>query len=529
MRLPALLLFPLALAAQDNLCGVSGSVVNALTGEPVRHAQVTVRRIDIVPGATSSVATDSSGSFAVAALEPGTYRISADHTGFIPAQLGQRGPNKPAASLVLTPGQKSTGQRINLYPQGVITGRIVDEDGEPVPNVEVQVSRLQYMAGRKQLARSAGSMTNDLGEYRVFGLSPGRYYLNAIYRANGPVAGEGEYVSTYYPHTADPTAAAPLEVAPGSLLGNIEIPLLRVRTVTIKGRVTSELTGANIHMILSPNNPLGAISDNGRGASASPDGAFEFRNVVPGTYQLIAMENTSDVGHIARMPLQVGPSNIEGISLTIRAPVTIAGQVKVEGEMTGSISRTSVGVRPFENRSIVVGRMPDLPIKPDRSFQLPDLSADHYGIVVSGLPDGFYVKSIRSAETDVQLAGLDLTGGAPAPLEIVLSPNAGTLTGTVLDPKTQKPVAGGIVVLVPQDKDRRTRESFYRTSSTDLAGQFTFKSLIPGDYKAFCWEDVPYGAWMDPDFLTPQDSRGTSVTIAERTPQSLQLTLITDP
>jgi protocatechuate 3,4-dioxygenase beta subunit len=526
MRLLVLLLFPLALAAQDNLCAVSGTVVNALTGEPVRHAQVTVRRIDTVPGATSFVATDSSGNFAAAALEPGTYRISADHTGFIPAQLGARGPNKPSPALVLTTGQKSTGQRISLYPQGVITGRIADEDGEPVPNVEVQVSRLQYMAGRKQLARSGGSMTNDLGEYRIFGLSPGRYYINAIYR--GSVAGEGEYVSTYYPHTADPTAASPLEVAPGSQLGNVDVSLVRVRTVTVKGRVTSEITGTNIHMILSPNNPLGAISDNGRGASASPDGAFEFRNVVPGTYQLVAMESADARAYIARMPLQIGTANVEGLSLTIHAPVTIAGQVKVNGDTTENLSRTRVGVQFFTSGNTVVGPMPDLPVKPDHSFQLPDLNPEHYRIVVGGLPEGFYVKSIRSAEVDVQLAGLDLTAGASAPLEIVLSPNAGSLNGAVLDPKTQKPVAGATVVLVPQEKERRTRESFYRTASTDLAGHFTFKNLIPGDYKTFCWDDVPYGSWMDPDFMTSQESRGTTITISEGSPQSLQLTLITD-
>jgi protocatechuate 3,4-dioxygenase beta subunit len=528
MRLLVLLLFPVALAAQDNLCAVSGTVVNALTGEPVRHAQVTLRRIDIVPGPTSSVATDSSGNFAVAALEPGTYRISADHTGFIPAQLGARGPNKPAASLVLNPGQRSTGQRINLYPQGVISGRIVDEDGEPVPNIDVQVFRLQYMSGRKQLARSNSRMTNDLGEYRIFGLSPGRYYLNAVYRSDPNLAGEGQYVSTYYPRTADPAAAAPLEVAPGSQLGNIDVTLVRVRTVTVKGRVTSEIGGADIHMILSASNPLGASNENGRGAVVTPDGGFEVRNVVPGSYQLIAVQSAPGKAYSSRVPLQVGAGNIEGLAITIHAPLNIPGQMRVEGETNETFSRTRIGLQPFDPGNIVVGPMPDLALKPDRSFQLPDLSAEHYRIVVNNLPDGFYVKSIRSAETDVQLAGLDLTAGASSPLEIVVSPNAGTLTGAVVDPKAQKPVAGGTVVLVPQEKERRTREFFYRTASTDLAGRFTFKNLVPGDYKAFCWDDVPYGAWMDPDFLTPQDSRGTAITIPERTPQSLQLTLITD-
>jgi hypothetical protein len=397
-----------------------------------------------------------------------------------------------------------------------------------VPNIDVQVFRLQYMSGRKQLARSNSRMTNDLGEYRIFGLSPGRYYLNAVYRSDSNPAAEGQYVSTYYPRTPDPAAAAPLEIAPGSQLGNIDVTLVRVRTVTVKGRVTSEIGGADIHMILSASNPLGASNENGRGAAVSPDGGFEFRNVVPGSYQMIAVQSAPGKAYSSRIPLQVGAGNIEGVTMTIHAALNIDGQIKVDGETNETFSRTRVGLQPFEPGSIVVGPMPDVPVKPDRSFQLSELSGELYRIVVNGLPDGFYVKSIRSAETDVQIAGLDLTAGASAPLEIVVSPNAGSLIGTVLDPKTQKPVAGATVVLVPQEKARRTRESFYRTASTDMAGHFTFKNLIPGDYRAFCWEDVPYGSWMDPDFLTPQESRGTAVTVSEGSPQSLQLTLITD-
>ena len=84
-------------------------------------------------------------------------------------------------------------------------------------------------------------------------------------------------------------------------------------------------------------------------------------------------------------------------------------------------------------------------------------------------------------------------------------------------------------MLVPQEKERRDRESFYMTAISDHAGHFTFKSLVPGDYKVFSWEDVPYGSWMDPDFLAPHESRGESVTIREGSPQSIQVTLITDP
>jgi hypothetical protein len=172
--------------------------------------------------------------------------------------------------------------------------------------------------------------------------------------------------------------------------------------------------------------------------------------------------------------------------------------------------------------------MPDVSPKPDGSFQIADVSAEHYRVNFLNLPDGFYARSIRTDTADVALNGLDLSAGAAARLAIVLSPNAGQLTGTVLDPKTQKPVPAVTVVAVPQEKERRDRESFYKTTNTDQAGHFRFKNLIPGDYKVFSWEDVPYGSWMDPEFLAPNESRGEAVSVREGSPQSIQVNLIAD-
>ena len=172
--------------------------------------------------------------------------------------------------------------------------------------------------------------------------------------------------------------------------------------------------------------------------------------------------------------------------------------------------------------------MPDVPLRADGSFQVADLSAENYRVNLLGLPDGFYIKSIRSASVDVVLHGLDLSAGAASPVTIVLGPNAGQVTGTVLDPKTQKAVPAVIVVAVPQEKERRELESFYKTANTDQAGQFSFKNLIPGDYKVFCWEDVPFGSWMDPEFLAAHESRGEAVSVQEGSPQSIQVNLIAD-
>jgi len=165
MRWIGALLLPLALAAQtkpDDSCSISGQVSNAATGEPVRRAMVSLRRIDMSPGVTNiqvsnTASTDATGQFAITGIAPGKYRLSAEHSGFIVTQYGARGPNKPGTLLTLEPGQKSSDLAMRLTPQGVIAGRVLDEEGEPVANVDVQVLRQQYMQGHKQMARAGGS------------------------------------------------------------------------------------------------------------------------------------------------------------------------------------------------------------------------------------------------------------------------------------------------------------------------------------------------------------------------------------
>ena len=113
-----------------------------------------------------------------------------------------------------------------------------------------------------------------------------------------------------------------------------------------------------------------------------------------------------------------------------------------------------------------------------------------------------------------------------APLDVVLSPNAGQVTGTVLDPNTEKAAPMMMVVLIPQEKERRDREAFYQTATSDLSGQFTFKSVVPGEYRVYAWEDVEYTAWMDPDFMKPLESRGEAVSVSESGRPAIQVHLI---
>lgn len=245
---------PLLLAAllQTSPPSVEGVAIKAGTTEPVAHARV---MLTIVEGrlADARVAdTDDRGRFVFRAVSAGTHRLVAQHDAFL-RSAGQ--------TLTMAPGQSIHDLVVAMTPTGVITGRVVDEYGDPVPDIYVRASRNDS---------TFEATTNDLGEYRLYGLSPGAYVVSAApYTAArietefrlgnapptativvptrpGPYSpGEGQgltplaqvlktgsiipfmalrgesHATVYYPGTTDATAAAPVEIPAGAVIGGI--------------------------------------------------------------------------------------------------------------------------------------------------------------------------------------------------------------------------------------------------------------------------------------------------------------------
>jgi hypothetical protein len=145
------------------------------------------------------------------------------------------------------------------------------------------------------------------------------------------------------------------------------------------------------------------------------------------------------------------------------------------------------------------------------------------------LPAGFYVKSIRSGGTDISTSGIEIAGGSPAPLDILLSPNGGTISGTVLDADGERPVSGVMVVLIPRDDARKQSETNYRATISGAAGVFTFAGLAPGEYTAMAFAVIEYGAWFDSELMTPLLGRGETVEVREKSGNNIQLKAIRIP
>jgi Carboxypeptidase regulatory-like domain len=134
----------------------------------------------------------------------------------------------------LAAGQLVTGVLFKLARTASITGRAMDEDGQPLPNVEVKVYQTSRRNGRGQLGAVGGASTNDLGEYRVFDLAPGRYYVRANCHAwkdamgikpSSSQSSKESYPPTFYLNTADPLKAAPIIVNAGDEIPSVDFLL----------------------------------------------------------------------------------------------------------------------------------------------------------------------------------------------------------------------------------------------------------------------------------------------------------------
>jgi hypothetical protein len=266
-----------------------------------------------------------------------------------------------------------------------------------------------------------------------------------------------------------------------------------------------------------------------RGRNINEQGIFEIPDVAPGSYDLVAALNDRTIRMSARVPVEVGNSDVQNVTLVLSPGFTVTGRVTIEGSnTTGSvdISRMRVTLRPAFGGGF--GPMNGPPaaaaIQADGTFTLQQVGQDGYRIAVTGMPRNAYVKSARLGATDVMDAGLRLDRTPTGPLELVISTTTGTVDGTVLNEK-QEPSVNVTFVLVP-DAMHRNRPDLYRTASTDALGRIHLEGVPPGDYKAFAWEDAETGAWQDPEFLRLYEDQGKALRVSESGQINIELRVI---
>jgi hypothetical protein len=530
MRLGLILVCSGLLCAQaptaTDKCRLEGKVVNSATGAPVPRVKVTaiaqarpgVRPASGQPTAPPqfSATTDAEGRFAFA-LEPGQYAVAAQRDGFSSATT-QGGIARVIVSLAAR--ENKTDALLQVQPLSVIAGRIRDEQGDPVRRVQLSAMAYQYSARGRQLVTRDSASSNDLGEYRMFDLPPGKYYLKASPQAmlttglnrGSRGADEDMLAAAFYPGVSDPEAAAAIEVHPGEELRGIDLVLRRVLGVSIRGRVLRPpgVSGTGIVML------SGDAAERGAGM-VDAQGGFEIRGVTPGTYELTCTAAVAGKRYAGRLPVQVGAADIEGLELRLQSTMDLNGVVRVEGESSFNPAQARVMLEG-RNRSFL-----STAGKGEGAFTIKDVEP---GVYKPSVPTGVdvYLKSVRCGNAEVGDAGLDLSGGAPCELFITLSANGGQIDGAI-ERDSSGPAAPVFVTLIPAGP--RRDPSLAKTSSLDASGGFRLRGIAPGAYKLYAWEDADLNAVRyDPDYLKPYEGLGQSVQISENSKETVTLKVI---
>jgi hypothetical protein len=549
------LLLALAASAQQpalnpaELAAVEGSVLRADTGEPLRRAVITVRVAE-GRGTPFSVSTDAMGRFRIDGLPPGRYWMTAERNGFVRAEYGQRAPGRAGSVLAVGPGERLRDVVLRMTPASAVTGRVWDEYGDPVAGAQVRLFRYRYAGGQRQLAPAGQAQTNDLGEYRVFGLSPGHYYLSVaptralnlpgfageVLLAPVEPAGEEIFAPTFYPRTADPSRAVPIEVRAGEDVRGVDVSLVQVRTVSVRGRLLrppDDSARGGLMLRLMPREMGAQMLGGAQATPQGPEGNFEFRRVTPGSYTLLAMTMGTGESWFARETVEVGGADVEGLLLTMQPAAQLHGRVVVEGQPAFQFNNVSVrldgGEWSFSSQvpgpASAGGARSSVTVSGEFRFQR--VPPDRYQIAVLNLPPGFYLKAARVAGRDILDEGLELHGGQSLEVEVIVSAAGGRATGIVLDDE-RRPVAAATVVLAPEEP-RRHLLRLYETAQTDPNGQFLLQGLAPGDYLLFAFDDLEPGQHLDPLFLRGYLDRGARVRIAEGAVALAELRLLHVP
>jgi hypothetical protein len=221
---------------------ITGRVVNVISNEPIARAS-----LSLMPEGSEglrqprSFTSDAKGEFRIENLSTGRYRLHVEKTGYVLIKQGK--PRRDASfSITLKSNEEVRKVSLQMAPTAAVTGRLVNEQGEPVANVSVaalRASRLRRPTSFQDYSDSA--TTNDLGEYRLFGLAPGSYHLRASFWGSMELIGSGSespvrYAPVFYPGVAAREEAAAIQLRPGDEV-RADFQLVPAQTVSVKGKV----------------------------------------------------------------------------------------------------------------------------------------------------------------------------------------------------------------------------------------------------------------------------------------------------
>ena len=571
LSVPLLLMGGFQSAAQQPASSLQGMVMEAGSTNPV--AKATVELGDVGGTAVEVTRTDAEGKFYLPNIAPGRYRIVVSHTGHVNAKY---------ESLTLTPGQRVDNVRIEMTRGAAISGHITDK-GRPAGLSDAVVFRAVYTEGQLTFDPVMANRSDDLGEYHLFWLPPGRYYLAAVIwetasavgwitnaegidtqfysqrqtsravfmrTTAGGVSDTEAHIPVFYPGSPDIQLATVIDVLPGADLRGMNIEAGPQPT----RRITGTVVGIPATTTPTQSQPGNRVNVNMRSltgtyisnqaqvpnANVDPNGTFEITKVVPGRYVL-----TASAGNLTgRTIVEVRDRDLTNIAVSLSPGFTVTGRVIVEQSattpapqlatfrvalrsdpLTPAPTTYNTGVQPDGSFAFPAPAPPNNPVSTNAGPIAGDYRVLVTPILTAPTPPGSTAPAVLPQlqsfyVKSIRMGDVDILNDN---LHLAAQPSDPLVIviGTNPGSVRGKAAPGSTVVLIHDNALRyRVNE---KTSIADAAGNFAFENVPPGNYKAFAWEAVESGAWGDPNFMRSQEERGVPVHVDEGKPSTIEI------
>jgi hypothetical protein len=502
---------------------IRGRVITADTGDALRKVRITASaegaRVD-------PVFSDTEGRFQFLNLPAGRYLLSAAKAGFAPTRYGARRTLDQPIRIDVADRALVDGIEIRMPKGGVITGRVVDDLGEPMMLVNVTAGRLVRNNGRPRLVSAGAGMTDDLGEYRISGLTAGSYIVGTAGAVMVLSVGVGTATtSVFYPGGTGVAQAQPVAVRAGDEVRAIDftltaqpMPKLTVTVTDVNAAPVTELVFVTqiARTSFGPIDSMQSFAIQGGRPTTIPQR--------PGDWIFIAQGTDGS----AIVPLTVG-SDDASLNLVLSKGGRLSGDVVFEGSTAvpaGQVVLESViADLPAEFRAAAV--VADM--KRDRTFEMTNLAGPREFRLRTS-PPGWILKSLTAQGRSLLDGPVEFKGGENLTgVQAVLTNQRSRLSGTVVD-REKTPVRVYSLLVFPEDRTRlRNPARWIRWVRPDQNGRFLVDDLLPGDYLAIALDDVDEAEWLNADYLERLRLRATRVTLGTGEPQTITLELASTP
>ena len=549
---------------------ISGVVREQATGRaPLRGVTVELQGANDNVRATTY--TDAAGRFAFADLAPGPYRVFFSKPAYLRAEYGAKRMGGPGTSVVVA--NADVAIETSIARGAVISGRVSNARGRPLNWTTIALVGVREVAGQPQLLSITSAMpkeviTDDRGEYRIYGLAPGTYFVAAtpgggggafsgrpttdadIARAKDGTASTElrrvpveSFAPTFFPAAREFAGAQPITVAAGQERLGVDVTMGLSPVAKLSGSVLASngrpAMGAqlavfpvgpyvpNADVVLSSAATGEATSGGGSvRTSVGQGGIFAISGLTPGQYTVFvrAAGTGAGVSEFALTTVAVGDFDPPPVSLTLKPAPRVSGSVSFDAIDGGDLSRVRIGLSPVENGPLTVS-LPPAPVGADGKFVLAGALPGRYWLAATGVPEGFGIVDGLGASGQLQAAPLVVPdAGDLAELKLTLG-SAASVVGVFSD-TIGVAATDYLVVLFDVDRSRwlpgSPRVQAVRPRSN---GEFVFVDVPPGEYRLAAVTDIEPDQWRAPALLEQLISASVTITVraGQRTTQNLRI------